>query len=210
MALFGRTRAASPSQAELSAWRGRSRDISDAGTLPWQTLFAALEAADAADPNDDLPTAALGLRAREFRGEWSDVETTRLSGVRHGRQVEIRLGGSDHGWSSAGAMVVWVRAAMPDFQALGSRAGTFAVDPGAPPAALGTLIALTPQPEVWNDVLVRGGAEGLVTHRKITARANPRGYLYALWLLERLADTFGAAALPPVDITALKAPYRMG
>lgn len=58
--------------------------------------------------------------------------------------------------------------------------------------------------EIWRDVRVRGGAEGLVALR----RSGSAGHLYDLWLLERLADALDAIALEPLDVESLAAPYR--
>jgi hypothetical protein len=124
----------------------------------------------------------------------------RLCGTRAGRQVEIRF--------TAGTMVTWVRASTHDIQALGNNAGTFVVDAGAPPvgaAALAGLAELVGANEVWRDVRVRGGAEGLVAFR----RTGAWGYLYDLWLLELLADALDAVALAPVDLNAETPPYRV-
>ncbi|MEV6930078.1 hypothetical protein AB0M46_37110 [Dactylosporangium sp. NPDC051485] len=118
----------------------------------------------------------------------------RLTGVRAGRQVEVRATG--------GVVVTWVRAAVADIQALGGSAGVFVVDAGAPPAGVAALAALPPDPAAWRDVRIRGGAEGLVAVR----RSGASGYRRDLWLLELLAEALGAVPLPPIDTAAAEPP----
>jgi hypothetical protein len=43
---------------------------------------------------------------------------------------------------------------------------------------------------VWRKLEVDAGPEGIRARRPVTA--HPQGYLYDLWLLERLADRLGA------------------
>jgi hypothetical protein len=51
---------------------------------------------------------------------------------------------------------------------------------------------LAPAPETWRDLEVEGGPDQIVARRPITMRGNQQGYVYDLWLLERLADALGA------------------
>ena len=46
--------------------------------------------------------------------------------------------------------------------------------------------------DVWRDLVVEGGPDGILARRPITMKANPQGYVYDLWLVERLADRLGA------------------
>jgi hypothetical protein len=210
MGLFGRTRSPVAAPAEVEAWRGRGRELPDAGPVSWQVLFAGLETVPPALRDPESPVGALGFATTEHAGRWEHTWTTGLSGTRHGRQVEIRLGARDHGWSAGGAMVTWVRVAAPDLRALGGRGGTFAVDPSPDPRAGRVLAGLAAVPAVWDGVRLRGGAEGLVAARRMSPGSHSQGYLYDLWLLERLADVLNAPALPPVDVAGVPAPYRMG
>ena len=41
-------------------------------------------------------------------------------------------------------------------------------------------------PGVWRKLEVEGGPQGIVARRPVTA--HPQGYLYDLWLIERIAD----------------------
>jgi hypothetical protein len=45
---------------------------------------------------------------------------------------------------------------------------------------------------VWRDVEVEGGTDRILAGRPIKMKANPQGYVYDLWLVERLADRLGA------------------
>jgi hypothetical protein len=47
-----------------------------------------------------------------------------------------------------------------------------------------------PAPAVWRKVDVEGGPDGILARRPGTA--HPQGYVYDLWLVERLADRLGA------------------
>ena len=49
---------------------------------------------------------------------------------------------------------------------------------------------LAPAPRVWRDIVVEGGPEGIRARRPVTS--HPQGYVYDLWLVERLADRLGA------------------
>jgi hypothetical protein len=52
------------------------------------------------------------------------------------------------------------------------------------------LAGLTPAPDVWHKLEVEGGPDGIVARRPNTA--HPQGYVYDLWLAERLADRLGS------------------
>jgi len=205
-----RTRPPDPASADLEFWRGRSRELPDAGPLPWTVLLAGLETSSI-DPSDhESDFATMGFSEVEQTGGWPDSCATRLRGARYGRQVEILLGVRDHGWGTGTAMVTWVRATAPELHALGGQLGSFIVDPSETTLAAKALSRLTDVPAVWNGVRVRAGAHGLVCHRKITARSHPQGYLYDLWLLEHLADLLAAQTLPALDLTDVAVPYRTG
>jgi hypothetical protein len=60
---------------------------------------------------------------------------------------------------------------------------------GAMPEADGVLGELTPS-DVWRKLDVEGGPDGISARRPVTA--HPQGYVYDLWLVERLADRLGA------------------
>ena len=43
--------------------------------------------------------------------------------------------------------------------------------------------------KVWRKLEVEGGLEGILARRPVTA--HPQGYLYDLWLIERIAEQLG-------------------
>jgi hypothetical protein len=49
---------------------------------------------------------------------------------------------------------------------------------------------LVPDARIWRDLVVEGGPDGIRARRPVTA--HPQGYVYDLWLVERLADRLGA------------------
>ena len=207
--LIRRTRPTAPTPADIAQWRGRSRALPDAGAARWELLMAALETA----PGGAWPMGGLGLERADLGGRALgnfDVGGDRYFGLRYGRQVEVRMGLRDHGWSGAGAMVTWLRVATEPWRSEGSIDGRLAVDAAAPSRVAGALAALTPAPVVWHGVILQGGPEGIVAFRKITGRVHPQGYLYDLWLAERLADVLAAPALPPVDVDGVRVPYGLG
>jgi hypothetical protein len=72
------------------------------------------------------------------------------------------------------------------------------------------LAQLRPSPDVWHDLRVVVGAAGLVTSRGV-ARDWIGGWIYDLWLLERLAVCLGAGPLPPQRLgRAWTPPYGTG
>jgi hypothetical protein len=70
--------------------------------------------------------------------------------------------------------------------------------------------AMNPSPDVWHDLRVVGGAEGIVASRG-SANDYLGGWIYDLWFLERLAAELGAPALPAVGVDEeWEVPYGMG
>ncbi len=49
---------------------------------------------------------------------------------------------------------------------------------------------LAPAPKVWRELVVEDGPGGIRARRPVTAHS--QGYVYELWLVERLADRLGA------------------
>jgi hypothetical protein len=197
MRLFSRT-TQHPDKTVIEDWRGRSRELEDVSGLHWQVLMAALQTERRHGDDMDEMFAGLGLAVGEIAARWADsVGGVRLSGCRHGRQVEIRIGLRERNRGMAAAMVTWIRAATPDPHLSGDGRG--AIHPQVAKDA-----------ELWSGVEVRGGPEGLVAFRKLTSRVHSQGYLYDLWLLERLAEANAGTALPFRDLTDVRVPYGMG
>jgi hypothetical protein len=103
---------------------------------------------------------------------------TVLGGERHGRPVEVRLGGHE----DAGVSEVTVAAPGAEFSAR-ARDGRLRAANGAP-AAVAAALASVPRSERWRRLEVSGGPEGIVITRK---KAGQSDWLCDLWLAERLA-----------------------
>jgi hypothetical protein len=94
-------------------------------------------------------------------------------------------------WRDRGANEVQVQASVVPFQ-LHEDDGRLVAEPGAPSEVEELLAGLAPSPDVWLDLEVEGGMDGILARRPIKMKANPQGYVYDLWLVERLADCLGA------------------
>ena len=68
--------------------------------------------------------------------------------------------------------------------------GRLVADPGSISEVDELLGKLAPAPKVWREVVVEGGPDGIRSRRPVTAHS--QGYVYDLWLIERLADRLGA------------------
>ena len=69
--------------------------------------------------------------------------------------------------------------------------GRLVAEPGAPPEVEDLVAGLAPDADVWRDLEVEGGPDGILARRPIKMKGNPQGYVYDLWLVERLADRLG-------------------
>jgi hypothetical protein len=104
---------------------------------------------------------------------------TVLSGQRHGRAVEVRLGGHE----DAGTSAVGVAAPGPEWSA---RARDGRVRPGdSVPEAVAAALAAVPNSTRWKRVEVSAGPEGIVVTRK---KGGQGDWLCDLWLAEHLAS----------------------
>jgi hypothetical protein len=177
---------AGPSPTEM---RGRAAELADAGTLGWEVIWEALKTEPPAD-NASTLTQELGLdEERSVRvGYEKSLPGTEFSGTRHGRSVALRIGvvPSIRG---KGMNEVEVDTAVAAFR-INAEGGRLVAEPGAMPEVEEVLAELAPSPKVWRDVLVEGGPEGIRARRPVTS--HPQGYVYDLWLVERLADRLGA------------------
>jgi hypothetical protein len=177
---------AGPSPTEM---RGRAAELADAGTLGWEVIWEALKTEPPAD-NASTLTQELGLdEERSVRvGYEKSLPGTEFSGTRHGRSVALRIGvvPSIRG---KGMNEVEVDTAVAAFR-INAEGGRLVAEPGAMPEVEEVLAELAPSPKVWRDVVVEGGPEGIRARRPVTS--HPQGYVYDLWLVERLADRLGA------------------
>src|SRR5262245_31009238 len=175
-----------PPPAEL---RGRAGEITDPAGLDWQVLWEALKTEPPAERAETV-TQELGLdEERSVRvGYEKSLPGTEFSGTRHGRAVALRIGVVP---SMRGKPMneVQVDAVVAAFR-IGSENGRLVADSGAMPEVEEVLGGLAPAPKVWRDVVVEGGPAGIFARRPVTS--HPQGYVYDLWLVERLADRLGA------------------
>jgi hypothetical protein len=171
--------------------RGRAAEIDDPSALDWEVLWEALKTEPPADSPSTI-TQELGLgEERELSQTTSDMPATEFSGSRNGRDVALRMGVVPTAWRERGANEVQVQASVTPFQ-LREDDGRLVAEPGAPSEVEELLAGLTPAPDVWRDLEVEGGPGGIVARRPIKMKSNPQGYVYDLWLVERLADRLGA------------------
>ena len=216
MGLFKRNPAVKVDPEQLRRWRGRSAELQDAGTLPWQVVFEALKTAPDAEPTDDLDfpamvMAPLGLRFLEVTNRgFNDLERSRLTNVfhgqRYGRPVLMNQGNQRSGMK--GAMVTWVSAAAPDF-AITASDGRLTVADSAPVQVVEAVRGLSSVPSLWNKVHLVAGAEGVVIKRPIHPTMHPQGWIYDLWLAEHVAHLAAYGTLPAPDPASTFLPYRL-
>jgi hypothetical protein len=184
LTMFRATKRASipgPPPAEM---RGRAAEISDPGLLGWEVLWEALKTEP---PSDDAFTLTyeLGLdHEREIASGYGPHGATEFSGIRHGRRATLRMGMFPRIRHKA-YNEVHVEASVVPFR-LGVLDGRPAIDAGASRELEHVLEGLEPAPDVWRGLVVEGGPSGIMASRPVTAHA--QGYLYDLWLIERLAD----------------------
>jgi hypothetical protein len=76
-------------------------------------------------------------------------------------------------------------------------------------AAAADLVSGFAPSRAWDDMALRGGPEGVVARRPISMRGQQAGWVYDLWLCERLAGALGAT-LPGADLDDADTPYDMG
>jgi hypothetical protein len=168
--------------------RGRAAEISDPGTLSWEVVWEALKTEPPAD-NPSTITQELGLdQERDIHQTYGDLPATEFSRTRNGRHVELRIG-IVPGIRTKGFNEVHIAASVAPFHL---RAGDsrLIAEPGAMPEVEELLAGLAPAPDVWRKLEVEGGPDGILARRPGTA--HPQGYVYDLWLVERLADRLGA------------------
>ena len=170
--------------------RGRAADITDPGALGWQVVWEALKTEPPAD-NPSTLTQELGLdHEQEIRWEWGRQSDygTEFSGNRHGRHVALRLGVIP-GVREKGMNEVRIDVPVASFR-VREEGGRLVADPGATEQVEEVLGALAPASKTWRKVDIQGGPDGIVARRPVTAHS--QGYVFDLWLAERLADRLGA------------------
>jgi len=103
----------------------------------------------------------------------------RIAGNRHGRKVEIELGG--------GAIEIDIAVPSPEFSAR-SADGKLRNKDGLPPE-IDQALAQVPASAGWKNLNASGDADGIHLRRKRSTE--PRDWLCDLWLAERLAGAVG-------------------
>ena len=204
---------------------GSAATIADGGQVPWENLLDALAIApenhgpgpDGKPWDEGYGATMLGLRSR-ISDATEIAEPHVFWGERSGGQVFIRIGVDEKG--EGGELysnrrlrqITVVRAALPAFELLGED-GAFSPAPGSaavPEAAVAFFSSLAPSPEVWHRLRLVAGPEGIVATRPLVDDYLS-GWIYDLWLCERLALVLGAPALPAKRIgPAWKVPYGLG
>ena len=190
LTLFRATRKAAPAGPPPAHMRGRAAEISDPSPFGWEVLWEALKTELPGDEASTL-TQELGLdQEQEITSGYGGPSwyATEFSGTRHGRHVALRMGVIPR-IRGNGYNEVHVKTPVAPFR-LRVTDGRPAVEEGSSPKLEQVVASLAPAPEVWRKLEVDGGPDGILAHRPVTA--HPQGYLYDLWLIERIADQLGA------------------
>ena len=183
--------------------RGRAAEIADAGAVPWEVLWEALKL-DATGATDDGVVGELGLHYGDWTDPAFDHVATRIFGVRHGRQVEIRMGHTARGLNMGIVQTTWVRAATPEFQ-ITSEDGRLVADH---PVVAGIVAGFAPS-RAWEDTtLVAAPRASRPDVRSRCAASRPAGPTTCGWpsVWARPSGT----PLPPTDLQGAESPYQMG
>jgi hypothetical protein len=168
--------------------RGRAAEIADAGAYGWEVVWEALKI-EPPDESSSAITQELGLgEEQEITQANSDMPATEFSGTRNGRRVALRIGVVPSALRGRGVTEVHVAAPVATFQ-VHADDDRLVGETGALPEVDEFLASLAPGP-AWREVVVEGGPDGILARRPVTA--HPQGYVYDLWLTERLADRLGA------------------
>jgi hypothetical protein len=168
--------------------RGRAAEIADPGALDWEVVWEALKTEPPTE-NPSTLTKELGLGVeQEIQQDTADMPATEFSGKRKGRTVALRIGVVPSAWRGRAVSEVEVRAPVAPFR-ISADDGRLVAEPGAVPEVEEVLAGLE-QSEVWKEAVVEGGPDGILARHPVTA--HPQGYVYDLWLVERLADRLSA------------------
>ena len=168
--------------------RGRADEIADPSQYGWEVVWEALKT-EPPDDDAEVLTQELGLDQEQQISQGSEIPATEFSGTRGGRAVSLRLGFVPSAWRGKAVNEVRVAGSVPSFQ-VREDGGRLAAEAGAPPEVGEFLDGLAPAPDVWRDLEVEGGSDGILARRPV--KAHSQGYVYDLWLVERLADRLGA------------------
>jgi hypothetical protein len=201
---------------------GSAAQIADAGSIGWPSLLDALstvrvdpDESDRGPGPENSVAETLGLQAPTVVGRF---QPNLIYGVRHGRQVFIRIGIDETYLTGLTTrhmrQITVLRVEVPAFELVGER-GVLrpeSAEADVPAALRAVLHPLRPSPDVWDGLLVVGGPEGIVASRPVPPRVRVRfQWLYDLWLVERIADVLHAPALPSARLDrSYLIPYWLG
>jgi len=168
--------------------RGRAAEIADAGAYGWEVVWEALKT-EPHDENSSTITQELGLgEEQEISQDTADMPATAFTGTRNGRRVALRMGVVPSSLRGRGVNEVHVDAPVAPFK-IHADDDRLVGETGALPEIDEFLASLAPA-AAWHEAAVEGGPDGILARRPVTA--HPQGYVYDLWLVERLADRLGA------------------
>jgi hypothetical protein len=200
---------------------GSAAEIEDAGQVPVRELLGALRVRDSDDlAGADFDEVAHALGLKYFQGGGTRPLTGGATypsvwyGERNGHEVVIRQGLVGTATFPGLRMqkdrhVTAVRVQAPTFE-LAARDGRIDAPADAPGEVRGVVEAINPAPDVWHDLRIVGGAEGIIVSRG-SATDVVGGWIYDLWFLEHLAGELRAPALPSVGVDEdWEVPYGMG
>lgn len=135
----------------------------------------------------------LGLETQTAEGG----QINRLSGLRNGRIVEIRL------YSGQIESATWLLTCAPAFDVV---LGGWSTIPRFLADAIGDVPVTVP---IWQGLHLYGSDAGLVAVRSADAPM-PQAFMHDLWLLERIAARLGLLPLPAGDLAAVPIPSGRG
>gem|GEM_PF-3576040 len=198
---------------------GTAARISDGGQVPAQELLSALRITTApeldaeGEPNFG-PDLGLTHHEGSRHGDSAYFSADVLEGERNGHQVFIRTGNVG-GRASPGIdmqrfrKITVVRVRIHPFE-LGDDGGLPIPKGEVPASVAGVLGDLTPSPDVWNDLRIVGGPDGIACSRAGFGDWLS-GWIYDLWLLERIARRARAKPLEADNLSQdWTPPYGLG
>ena len=203
--------------------RGSAAAIPDGGEYRNEALLRALSIRpedhgpdDAGNPHDEgWAGTMLGLRSK-ISSSTDLLEPHLYWGPRAGGQVFVRIGpdekiaGGSELYSERHLRSITVlRVDAPDFALEGSSGRPRPAGDGSP-ALVRALDPIAVNPDLWDRLTVVAGPEGIVATRP-SGGSEFGGWVYDLWLLERLAAEMELAPLPSARVgPAWKVPYGLG
>lgn len=223
-ARYGRHRRAEGARRGGNALdRGSAARIPDGGEYKNEALLRALSIKpedhgpdDQGNPHDEgWAGTMLGLRSK-ISSSTDLLEPHLYWGPRAGGQVFVRIGpdeeiegGSELYSERHLRSITALRVDAPEFELEGASGRPRAVGE-SPAQLLRALDQIGSNPDLWDRLLVIGGPQGVVATRP-SGGSEFGGWVYDLWLLERLAAVMELDALPNARVgPAWKVPYGLG